>query len=102
MFEIARYDTFGGPKDEKVPVNTHWAATLWNTDWDSILTANAGLDIGQSATWDPKLATFFPRPTCEAPHDQEFEPGVLDFLEIVRTITNFLDGLKEELPHLRR
>ena len=99
VFEIARHDTYGDGRNQNTPINTRWDANLWNTNWDSILTSNAGLGIGQAAAWDPKLNTFFPNGHARA--DQGLTPGVQDFLNTVRIVTNFLDGLKKELPHLR-
>jgi len=93
-FEIARYDIYGDLKDENVPTKTCWAATMWNTEWDSTLAANAGLGIGEAANWDPDLSTFFPA-SEKAAVTQGIDPGVLGFLRSVQIITSFLDGIKE-------
>ena len=47
--EIARYDSYGDPKKENVPVGTNWGATLYNTYWDSVLAAISTLGIGEAA-----------------------------------------------------
>ena len=100
-FEIARYDSYGNPKSENVPLETNWGATLFNTNWDSILTANSTLGIGEAAGWSPKLETFFPSRSgiIDIGEVEGTDPGVLEFLKIVDTISKFIDGLKKELPH---
>ena len=101
-FEIARYDNYGNPKSENVPVETNWGATLYNVDWDAILTRNSTLGIGETAEWSPKLETFFPsRPGTADRGAEGTDPGVTDFLQIVDTVAKFIDSLKQELPHLR-
>ena len=49
VFEIARYDVYGDPKDENIPVHTSWTASLYNREWDSTLAGNSELDIGSVA-----------------------------------------------------
>ena len=100
IFEIARYDVYGDPEDENTPVHTSWAATLHNREWDSTLAGNPELSIGQSADWNPSLATFFPGHSPSA--DRGPDPGVVDFLSTVEMVTAFADDLKKEAPHLRR
>ena len=102
-FEIARYDSYGNPKSENVPVETNWGATLFNTNWDSILTANSTLGIGETGRWSPKLETFFPSRswTADVEGVEGTDPGVMEFLQIVDTVLKFIDSLKKELPHLR-
>ena len=99
-FEIARYDAYGGQKNENLPIETNWGASLWSTNWDSILTANSTLGIGEAAKWSPNLETFFPsRPGTV---DMEgVDPGVTEFFQNVEVVTKFLDSIKKELPHLR-
>ena len=103
--EIARYDSYGDPKKENVPVETNWGATLHNTYWDSVLTANSTLGIGEAAPWDPMLDTFFPSPSSSGTVDMRgvegLHPGVTEFLKNVEVVTKFLDSIKKELPHLR-
>ena len=102
-FEIARYDSYGNPKSENIPAETNWGATLYNKSWDSVLTANSTLDIGESAGWDPKLETFFPpKPgNADVRAVEETDPGVTDFLEVVGAVSKFIDSIKKELPHRR-
>lgn len=99
VFEISRYDTYGNPKDVNVPVKTCWAASMWNTEWDSTLAANAGLGIGEAATWEPNLATFFPSTNEKAPATRGVDPGVMAFLKNVKVVTEFLDGIKKEVSY---
>ncbi|CAD6569863.1 MAG: hypothetical protein ASARMPREDX12_003112 [Alectoria sarmentosa] len=99
-FEIARYDNYGDPKNENVPVETNWGATLYDSNWDSTLTANSTLGIGEAARWEPRLETFFPSRPGAA--DMEgVDPGVTEFLKNVEVVTRFIDSIKRELPHLR-
>lgn len=102
-FEIARYDNYGDPKNENVPVETDWGATLYNTNWDSILTVNSTLGIGEAASWDPKLETFFASRSGTAHMEGVggVDAGVTEFLENVGVVTKFIDSIKKELPHLR-
>ena len=99
VFELARYDVYGDPKDEDLPVHTSWAVSLYNREWDSTLAGNAELSIGQSADWNPGLRTFFP---SHGSADKGPDPGVVDFLSTVEMVTAFADDLKKEAPHLRR
>ena len=100
-FEIARYDTYGNSQNENVSTETNWGATLYNTSWDSTLTANSTLGIGEAAGWSPTLETFFPS-MLDATEMEEVDPGVVEFVQNVKLVTNFIDSIKQELPHLRR
>ena len=95
IFEISRYDTYGDPQDENKSVQATWAATLWNTEWDSILAVNIGLGIGQSASWNPRISTFF-QPGKDVDRSQDVDPGVLELVKTIGIITRFLDGLKQD------
>lgn len=99
VFEIARYDVYGNPRDEDTPVHTSWAAILYNREWDSTLAGNSELGIGQSADWNSRLATFFPGHGSSA--DIRLDPGVVDFLSTVEMVTAFADDLKQA-PHLQK
>ncbi|KAK4693423.1 hypothetical protein P7C71_g3972, partial [Lecanoromycetidae sp. Uapishka_2] len=96
VFEISRYDVYGDLKDESLPTKTCWAAAMWNTEWDATLAANAGLGIGEAATWEPNIATFFPATGEKAPDSRGVDPGIMKFLTSVQTITDFLDSTKKE------
>ncbi|KAL9124773.1 MAG: hypothetical protein Q9217_005926 [Psora testacea] len=102
MFEIARYDCYGAHDD--MPVTTNWGASMWNTDWDTVLTKNSGLTIGEVADWHPSLSTFF---TSEGTSSIDPEAGVSEFLQTVQMVNDFLDEIKktekakEEPPGLR-
>lgn len=93
VFEIARYDSYGDPENPDTPMTTHWGATMWNTEWDITLSANAGLGIGESADWDAKLETFFPSDSHSK--NQDVNPGVMEFLQKVQMVTDFLDDIKK-------
>ena len=99
VFEIARYDVYGNPNDENTPVYTSWAATLYNCEWDATLAGSSELGIGQSAEWNPRLATFFPAHGSSV--DKGPDSGFVKFLSIVDMVTAFADSLKKEAPHLR-
>ena len=99
IFEIARYDVYGNPRDENTPVHTSWAATLYNREWDATLAGSSELGIGQSAKWDPRLATFFPAHGSSV--DKGPDPGLVKFLSTVDMVTAFTDSLRKEAPHLR-
>ena len=96
IVEIARYDTYDLFSRNSKPVETTWAASMWNSEWDSVLVANANLEIGQSADSNPNMNTFFPR------NGGSGQDGVKKFLGVVGEVTKFLDDLRKELPHLRR
>ena len=102
-FELARYDNYGNPKSETIPVETNWGATLHNTSWDSTLMANSTLGIGETGGWEPKLETFFPPgpDTADMEGVEGRDPGVTEFLRTVETVSRFIDSIKKELPHLR-
>lgn len=102
-FEIARYDNYGNPKSDSVPVETNWGATLYNTNWDSILTANTTLGIGEAPAWNPRLETFFPSRSDPADIEgiEGIDPGVTDFLKVVEVVSKLMDSIKKEIPHIR-
>lgn len=102
-FELARYDHYGNPKSETIPVETNWGATLHNTNWDSILMANSTLGIGEAGGWEAKLETLFPPgpDTADMEGVEGMDPGVTEFLRTVETVSKFIDSIKKELPHLR-
>ena len=99
-FEIARYDHYGNPKNDHVSVETNWGATLYNTNWDSVLTANSTLDIGEAAEWHPTLETFFPSSPSAADIGVEgADLGVTEFLKNVEVVTIFINSIKKGEPH---
>ena len=93
QLEIARYDTYGNTKS---PKETNWGATLHNVNWDSVLAANSTLSIGEAAEWDPRLDTFLPSNSDAAGTRSKGEaaPGVTEFLEVVTTVSNFIERIK--------
>ena len=102
-FEIARYDSYGNAKNESIPVETNWDATLYNTNWDLILGTNSTLGIGEAAPWSPVLETFFPSQPGTAGMGAVggTDPGVTEFLKVVGNVSKLVDSIKRELPHLR-
>ncbi len=92
LFEIARYDTYAA--NELLPRNTQWGATLWNSNWDTTLAENANLSIGQAATWDPRLSTFFDAFVGSA--STELDAGFWEFMQNLRLILEVLDGMKSQ------
>ena len=103
VVEIARYDKYskGAVRSQSKPMETSWAARMWNTDWDSGLVANQNMKIGQFADWNPTINTFFPRDSGKQIGGKAHE-GVAKFLEAVGQVTRFLDEVRKEMPHLRR
>lgn len=98
--EIARYDVYGDPSNESVPVATNWGATFHNTNWDFTFTANSTLEIGESSEWPTKLQTFFPS-TNGIRTGKGKDPGLTEFLNTVQLVTAFLDSIKKKLPNSR-
>lgn len=102
--EIARFDTFdlgtvASEGSAPTPTATRWGATLWNIEWDSTLSGNTRLGIGQKADWEPKLDQFFPIPKRAT--ETSLHAGVKDFLLNVQDVAHCLDGVKPFSPHLR-
>ncbi|KAL9101487.1 MAG: hypothetical protein Q9163_003258 [Psora crenata] len=89
MFEIARYDCYG-PHDD-APVTTNWGASMWNTDWDAVLTQNSVLKIGEQADWEPLLSTFF---SCRDEPENDPDKSILEVLHVIRMVNIFLDEVK--------
>ena len=88
-FEIAHHDCYG-PYDD-MPTTTYWGASMWNKDWDSVLTENSGLTIGEVAEWDPFLSTFFENgdPSTNNP-----EAGISQFLQTVQMVNDIVNEIK--------
>ena len=95
LIEISRYDSCDHPITNDQRQTTNWAATLWNAEWDSELMANTALEIGQSATWEPTLGTFFPNPSGAATPEGGISEGVKEFLEIASEVNDFLNEIKK-------
>ena len=90
IFEIARYDTYA--VSATLPKSTQWGATFWNGDWDTTLAEHSSLNIGQAATWDPQLSTFF-KPGYGSASTEE-DAGLWEFLRNLQAVLGVLDGLK--------
>ncbi len=97
ILEIARYDSYTqNPND---PATTNWGASMWNSEWDYLLTENAGLGIGLSASWAPKLETFFPNES--GLQNSGARNGLAKFVKIMQGVTDFLSEIKKVPPHMR-
>ena len=100
VFEIARYDSYDLSTDTQSPCTTHWGASMWNSDWEVILSANAGLGLGEYADWDARLPAFFPKPCPSTKNGKEkekssdIEPGLDAFLDHIRVVTECLDRIR--------
>ena len=91
IFEIARYDRFNlgsNPRGREPCEPAQWGFSLWCVTWDEKLGENASLKLGEHATWQPSLDTFFPRisSTSSGPH-----AGFRDYLKIMQAIVDRLD-----------
>lgn len=104
VFELARYDSYDLSTDAQCPCTTHWGASMWNSDWEVILSANAGLGLGEYADWDARLPAFFPKPYPSTKNGKEkekekekisdIEPGLDAFLDHIRVVTECLDRIR--------
>lgn len=94
IFEFSRYDTydFSIKGLAYTPRNTYWGATFWSSEWDSILSENANLGIGQAARWNRNLGTFFPQ-NFKSPFTGP-DAGFRDFLSNMKSIVELLDEMK--------
>lgn len=95
IFEISRYDEYNG-RDPQCPSSTKWAASLHDRDWDVKLSENAGLGVGQYASWSPSTEPFFrawDASQSKAPH-----AGFVDLFRQIQSVASFLDTLKGTLP----
>ncbi|KAI4171004.1 MAG: hypothetical protein LQ343_004541 [Gyalolechia ehrenbergii] len=94
ILELSRYDEYNGT-DPRYPSSTQWAASFYDRDWDVKFSENAGLGVGQSASWNPQTEPFFRAwnaSTSKAPH-----AGFTDVFRQVQAVASFLDKLKGTL-----
>lgn len=89
ILEVARYDTFS-PNVTTASSKTQWGASFWNTEWDTILSANDNLGIGQAAKWEPNFDRFFP---VSKDGKELGKDGFQSFLDDVKDITRILDEM---------
>ena len=66
---------------------------MLNLDWDSTLSSNERLKIGEHAQWEAKLETFLQSPDPEG--DDKGTPAVGRLLQTIRTVTSFLDEMRK-------
>ena len=92
VFELARYDEYNDA-DEDVSNSTQWGATLYDEEWDMRLQENAGLGIGQMASWEPLVDHFF-TPNYQS-ESKSADAGFKEFWQNVEKVATFIDTLKE-------
>ena len=86
VLEIARCDRY--QDDKNFPCATAWNAILTNSDWENLMSESQRLNIGERASWDPTIATFFPT-----------DSSIADLFRLIRIVADFLNGLrKSRLP----
>ncbi|KAL8771170.1 MAG: hypothetical protein Q9209_003341 [Squamulea sp. 1 TL-2023] len=90
IIEISRYDEYNDDKSW-LPSSTNWAASFYDREWDSKLSENAKLGVGNSASWNPHANPFF-EPINSS--NKKPDAGFKDFLLHTQTIGKFLDELK--------
>lgn len=93
--EITRYDLFSESrphntaKDLSKAMRTRWGASLFNRAWDTTLSENASLSLGEMAKWDSKLETFFPWSISTG--IAEANAGFHDFLHNVNAVAEAME-----------
>ena len=90
ILEIAKYDLFDS--QSPVAVKSSWGAKMWNADWNAAVAGNTGLQIGQHASWDAGLRTFFPNDDNRK--IQGVDAGVVEFSQTAKRVSEFLHDLK--------
>lgn len=93
--EITRYDSFSEAhsnttaKDPSKVTRTRWGASLYNRAWDTTLSENANMVLGEMAKWDSTLETFFPRSISKSL--AEANAGFHEFLQNVDAVAAALE-----------
>ncbi|KAI9655073.1 MAG: hypothetical protein M1829_000706 [Trizodia sp. TS-e1964] len=72
-------------------VGTAWGATLTDLEWDSHLSEQPSLNIGQEGSWSDKLSAFFPAHVRQKPGQSN---SFWYFLQKVREVLDFLNKTK--------
>lgn len=98
IFEFARYDTYESTSNgtATTPKATYWGATFWSAEWDSVLGHNANLGIGEAASWNRTLGTFFQpnfRSSSTGP-----DAGLKDCMMNITSIVKLLDEMRGGKP----
>lgn len=94
--EITRYDSLSEArsnttaKDPSKFMRTRWGASLYNRAWDTTLSENANLVLGEMANWNPTLQTFFPWGISTSL--AEANAGFHKFLQNVDAVAAALEG----------
>lgn len=103
-FELAMHQTLqmGSNADRKADVvpAVRWGASLYNQEWDEILSQQSSLDVGECGTWPARLNTFFSSKGASV--DSKVDTGFQDFvsrLETVSKLVSYDDEVQiSELP----
>lgn len=92
IFELARYDSYKSLKSSANPTVTRYRASVWRQEWDRLLSTNHSLEIGEEASWEPTIDTFFGANLSGATED---ESGLKVFLGDMKRISELLDNTKQ-------
>lgn len=92
IFELARYDSYKSLKSSANPTVTRYRASVWSKEWDRLLATNHSLEIGEEASWEPKIDKFF---GANVPGATEDTSGLKVFLGDMKRISGLLDNTKQ-------
>lgn len=88
IFELARYDSYNSLKSSTDPTATRYRASVWRKEWDRLLSTNHSLEIGEEASWEPKIEKFF---GANVPGVTEDTSGLKVFVGDMKRISELLD-----------
>lgn len=88
IFELARYDSYDNLKSSTNPMATRYHASAWRKEWDRLLSTNHSLEIGEEASWEPTIDSFF---GANVPGVSENRSGLKVFLGDMKRISELLD-----------
>lgn len=92
IFELARYDSYKSLKSSANPSVTRYRASVWRQEWNRLLSTNQSLEIGEEASWEPKIDKFFGANESGATEDTS---GLKVFLGDMKRISELLDNTKQ-------
>lgn len=92
IFELARCDSYNSLKSSANPTVTRYRASVWRQEWDRLLSSNHSLEIGEEASWEPTIDTFFGANLSGATEDKS---GLKVFLGDMKRISELLDNTKQ-------
>ncbi|KZF26310.1 hypothetical protein L228DRAFT_235398 [Xylona heveae TC161] len=94
IFEVAESTTFapGNPSNGQkwASKKSEQVATFYNREWDTIFGQNSSLGIGEPASWNDSLVTFFSRE--EHTGGTSSEVGLADFAQRVELILQLIEN----------